>query len=224
MERVPEAEAIAEMADARRFNAVMGNNRFRQQGYRQLACEAVEMGIPPGGQVLDIGTGPGFVAIEVARALKGTGCLVVGLDLSEAMLALAAENAVEAGVSDMLAWREGNCKVLPFGDGEFDCVVSNDSLHHWDDPLPVFDEIARVLKPDGGCIIRDSKRLQHWGSWLFVKTVSLTIPRDFRVHWWDSIKSSYTPEELRDILNRSQLQGAQVVEDFMDVTVVKGRA
>jgi ubiquinone/menaquinone biosynthesis C-methylase UbiE len=116
MERVPEAEAIAEMADARRFNAVMGSNRFRQQGYRQLACEAVAIGIPPEGKLLDIGTGPGFVAIEVAMALEGTGCLVVGLDLSPSMLALAAENALEAGVSDMLAWREGNCKGLPFGD------------------------------------------------------------------------------------------------------------
>ena len=224
MERVPETEAIAEMADARRFNAVMGANRFRQQGYRQLAREAVEMGIPPGGKVLDIGTGPGFVAIEVSRALRGTGCLVVGLDLSRAMLALAAENAVKAGVSNMLTWREGNCKALPFGGGEFDCVVSNDSLHHWDDPLPVFDEIARVLKPDGGCIIRDSKRLQSGWPWLFVRTVSLTIPRDFRVHWWNSIKSSYTPEELRAVLNRSQLQGWRIVEDFMDVTVVKRRA
>ncbi len=224
MERVPETEAIAEMADARRFRAVMGATRFRQLGYRQLAREAVEIGIPPGGKVLDIGTGPGFVAIEVARVLKGTGCLVVGLDLSRAMLALAAENAVEVGVSDMLIWREGNCKALPFGDGEFDCVVSNDSLHHWDDPLPVFDEIARVLKPDGGCIIRDSKRLQSGWPWLFVRTVSLTIPRDFRVHWWNSIKASYTPEDLRAVLNRSHLQGWRIVEDFMDVTVVKERA
>jgi ubiquinone/menaquinone biosynthesis C-methylase UbiE len=224
MERIPEAESIAEMADACRFNVVMGNNRFRQEGYRQLAREAVELGIPPGGKVLDIGTGPGFAAIEVARALKGTGCLVVGLDLSPSMLALAAENAAKAGVSAMLAWREGDCKAIPFGDGELDLVVSNDSLHHWDDPLPVFDEIARVLKPDGGCIIRDSKRLQHWGPWLFVKTVSLTIPRDFRVHWWNSIKSSYTPEELRAVLSRSQLQGWRIVEDFMDITVVKGRA
>jgi ubiquinone/menaquinone biosynthesis C-methylase UbiE len=224
MERIPETEAIAEMADARRFNAVMSANRFRQEGYRQLAREAVEIGIPPGGKVLDMGTGSGFAAIEVARALEGTGCLVVGLDLSRAMLALAAENAAQAGLSAMVSWREGDCKALPFGDGEFDLVVSNDSLHHWDDPLPAFDEIARVLKPDGGCIIRDSKRLQHWGPWLFVKTVSLTIPRDFRAHWWNSIKSSYTPEELRAILNRSQLQGAQVVEDFMDITVVKRRS
>ena len=71
MERVPESEAIAEMADARRFNEFMGGNRFRQQEYRRLARQAVELGVPPGGKVLDVGTGPGFVAIEVARLLQG---------------------------------------------------------------------------------------------------------------------------------------------------------
>ena len=69
MERIPESEAIAEPVDARRFNEVMGSNRFRLEGYRQLARRAVDAGILPGGKVLDMGTGPGFVAIEVARLL-----------------------------------------------------------------------------------------------------------------------------------------------------------
>lgn len=221
MERIPESEAIAEPVDARRFNEVMGSNQFRQADYQRLARRAVDLGIPSGGKVLDMGTGPGFVAIEVARLLKETGCRVVGMDLSEAMLALAAENAARAGLNGVLSWREGDVKAMPFDDGEFDLIVSNDSLHHWDDPLPVFDEIARVLRGDGSCIIHDSKRLQGWWPWLFVKTVSLSIPRDFRVHWWNSIKSSYTAEELRAILERSRLTGWRVEEDLMDLTVLR---
>jgi ubiquinone/menaquinone biosynthesis C-methylase UbiE len=221
MERIPESEAIAEPVDARRFNEVMGGNRFRQADYRRLACRAVDLGIPPGGKVLDMGTGPGFVAIEVANLLEGTGCRVVGMDLSGAMLALATENAAKAGLNGILAWREGDVKAMPFDDGEFDLIVSNDSLHHWDDPLPVFDEISRVLKDDGQCVIHDSKRLQRWWPWLFVRTISLTIPRDFRVHWWNSIKSSYTADELRAILERSRLTGWQIEEDFMDLMVVR---
>jgi ubiquinone/menaquinone biosynthesis C-methylase UbiE len=221
MERIPEDEAIAELVDARRFSEVMGSNRFRQADYRRLACRAVDLGVPPGGKALDMGTGPGFVAIEVAKLLKGTGGRVVGMDLSQAMLALAAENAAKAGLNGILAWREGDVKAMPFDDGEFDLIVSNDSLHHWDDPLPVFDEIARVLKDDGCCIIHDSKRLQHWWPWLFVKTISLTIPRDFRMHWWNSIKSSYTASELRAILESSRLTGWRIEEDFMDLMVAR---
>lgn len=219
MERIPEGEAIAELEDVRAFNQVMGDNRFRLEGYRKLAQEAVDMGIPAGGTLLDIGTGPGFVAIEAAKLLTGTSCRVVGLDLSPSMLALAAENAVREGVDGLMEWREGDSKAMPFADGTFDCVVSNDSLHHWDDPLLVFDEIARVLKKAGRYLIRDSKRLQSWWPWLFVKTISLTIPADFRCHWWNSIRSSYTASELRAILARSRLQGWRVDEDFMDLTI-----
>jgi ubiquinone/menaquinone biosynthesis C-methylase UbiE len=221
MERIPESEAIAEPVDARRFNEAMGSNRIRQADYRRLARRAVDIGIPPGGKVLDMGTGPGFVAIEVAKLLEGTGCRVVGMDLSRAMLALAAENAAKAGLDGTLTWREGDVKAMPFDEGEFDLIVSNDSLHHWEDPLPVFDEIARVLKEDGRCIVHDSKRLQRRWPWLFVKTISLTIPRDFRVHWWNSIRSSYTADELRAILGRSRLTRWRIEEDFMDLMVVK---
>jgi ubiquinone/menaquinone biosynthesis C-methylase UbiE len=172
----------------------MGGNRFRQQEYQQLARLAVELGVPAGAKVLDVGTGPGFVAIEVARLLKGTDCRVVGMDLSQAMLTIAAENAAKEGLNGILAWREGDAKAMPFDDDEFDLVISNDSLHHWDDPLPVLNEISRVLKADGKCIVHDSKRLQ----------------------------SSYTPEELQAVLERSRLTGWNIVEDFMDLMVVKG--
>ena len=51
--------------------------------------------------------------------------------------------------------------------------------------------------------------------------ISLSIPRYFRVHWWNSIKSSYTADELRAILERSRLMGWRIEEDFMDLVVVK---
>jgi ubiquinone/menaquinone biosynthesis C-methylase UbiE len=210
--------------------------RLRQHEYRDLARQVVEMGVPAGGRVLDVGTGPGFVAIAVARLLQGSGCQVVGLDLSQAMLALAAENAAQAGLNtpfdaphgkpfdaahDELTWRVGDAKNMPFEDGEFDFVISNDSLHHWDDPVHVLNEIARVLKDDGQCIVHDSKRLHSRAPRLVAGAIGMLIPSDFRVHYWNSIKSSYTPPELRSILERSRLQGARVVEGFMDLTIVK---
>jgi ubiquinone/menaquinone biosynthesis C-methylase UbiE len=220
MERLPESEAIAEMADARRYSQAM-RNRLVQHEYRRLAREVVKMGVPPGGKVLDVGTGPGFVAIEIARLLRGSGCQVVGLDLSQAMLTVAVQNERREGLTGMLTWREGDAKAMPFEDGEFDFVVSSGSLHHWEDPLRVFDEVARVLKEDGQFIIRDSKRLQGRAPRLFAWVIGLTIPPDFRAHYWNSIKSSYTTPELCSMLERSQLKGWRIAEDFMDVMVVK---
>ena len=220
MERLPESESIVELEDARRFNELMGG-RLRKHEYRGLARDAVALGVPRGGKALDVGTGPGFVAIEVARLLQGTGCQVIGLDISEAMLALAAENAQREGLEGMITWRQVDAKCMPFEDGEFDLVVCNDSLHHWEDPLVVFDEIARVLKDGGQCLVHDSKRLHKWAPRLMSWAIGMIIPSDFRVHYWNSIKSSYTPQELSTILEDSRLQGWRVVEGFMDLMVVK---
>jgi ubiquinone/menaquinone biosynthesis C-methylase UbiE len=220
MERVAEEESIAEMADARRFNQVMGRG-IVQQEYRRLAHDLVALGIPQEGRVLDIGTGPGFVAIEVARLLQGQRVSVIGMDLSRAMLAVAAENAQRARLGEMLSWREGDAKAIPFGDAEFDLVVSSGSLHHWEKPLAVFDEIARILKPNGHCVVRDSRRLQEWAPLLLAHIIGLTLPRDFRCHYWGSIRSSYTPEEVRATLERSRLRGWRVETDVMDLVVIR---
>ncbi|HOT91736.1 MAG TPA: class I SAM-dependent methyltransferase [Anaerolineae bacterium] len=222
MKRIPESEAISEMADARRFNEFMGSNRFRRQEYRELALRIATLGIPDGGKVLDVGTGTGFVAIEVARLLSERGVQVVGLDLSPAMLALAAENAQRAGLNGAVTWREGNAYAMPFADGEFDAVISNDSLHHWEDPVAIFNEIARVVKPEGAYFVHDSRRLETWWPRLFAWGIGLTIPADFRVHYWGSIRSSYTPEELEALVARSRLNGWRIEAGFMEIAVVRG--
>ncbi|MBN2007051.1 MAG: class I SAM-dependent methyltransferase [Anaerolineae bacterium] len=212
------------MADARRFNEFMGSNRFRQREYRELAQRAAAMGIPDGGKVLDVGTGTGFVAIALARALRERGVQVVGLDLSPAMLSLAAENAQRAGLDGAITWREGNAYAMPFADGEFDAVISNDSLHHWENPVAIFNEIARVVKPDGMYLIHDSRRLESWWPRFFAWSIGLMIPPDFRVHYWGSIHSSYTPEELEALVARSLLSGWRVEAGFMEVAVARGNA
>jgi ubiquinone/menaquinone biosynthesis C-methylase UbiE len=112
---------------------------------------------------------------------------------------------------------------MPFGDGQFDCVVSSDSLHHWQDPVRAFNEIARVLKGEGTCLIHDLKRLDGWlprlASWL----MGLTIPPDLCIHYKHSLQAAYPAEELEAILERSMLQGWRIREEFIDITVVRGR-
>ena len=121
----------------------------------------------------------------------------------------------------MLTWREGNYMKIPFTDGEFDLVTSNDSLHHWEDPLPVFNEIARVLKEDGRCILRDTKRQRKFIPRLLAWAIGLFIPSAFRRHYWNSLRSSFTADELRRILDQSRLTGWRIEEGFMDLTVIK---
>ncbi len=44
---------------------------------------------------------------------------------------------------------------MPYGDSQFDLVVSNSLVHHLPNPLSFFQELKRVLKPNGGIFIRD---------------------------------------------------------------------
>lgn len=95
-------------------------------------------------RVLEIGAGTGALAVGVARRLPGA--RVAGIDTSPAMVNI----AVRAGYNIpnlIFAVMEGN--LLACADGEFDLIVSTSSLHHWREPVLVFNEIYRCLKPGG---------------------------------------------------------------------------
>jgi ubiquinone/menaquinone biosynthesis C-methylase UbiE len=108
------------------------------------------------GRVLEIGPGPGFITIEIAKLLPGV--QVVGLDLSETMIDIATGNAREHGVSERVEFREGDASKMPFGDASFDFIISSGSLHHWEKPSRIFCEVHRVLKPGCRALISDLRR------------------------------------------------------------------
>ena len=219
MGRIPEGEAIPKIEQARQFNERMGQGRMLHQ-YREMAEAVVRMGVPAGGKVVDVGTGTGFVALELAERLSD-GAQIIGLDLSAAMLEVAAENATARGLQNRVAWQEGDAAHMPFGDGEVDFVLSSGSLHHWRDPVAVFDEFARVLSPAGQCLVQDLKRNMRGLSFVLSRGIGLTIPRDFRIHYYNSIRAAYTVDEVRTSLQSSKLVDCEVEEDVMGLSVVK---
>jgi len=119
--------------------------------YRQLADLTAE--VIQSGRVLEIGPGPGYIAIEIATLLPNV--RVVGLDLSETMRDVATGNAREHGVSGRVVFHEGDASQMPFEDASFDFVVSSGSLHHWEEPSRIFREIHRVLLPGCRALISD---------------------------------------------------------------------
>jgi ubiquinone/menaquinone biosynthesis C-methylase UbiE len=119
--------------------------------YRRLAARTAA--VIQAGRVLEIGPGPGFIAIEIARLMPRV--QVVGLDLSETMIDIATGNARENGVSERVEFREGDASRMPFEDASFDFVISGGSLHHWKEPSRIFREVHRVLKPGCRALISD---------------------------------------------------------------------
>ncbi len=107
-------------------------------------------------RVLDIATGPGYIAEAFARAARE----VVGLDLTAAMLAIAEERTRQRGITN-ISFRTGDAQNLPFESGEFDVVVCRLALHHVQSPAKVVGEMARVCRSGGTVLIEDIYASEH---------------------------------------------------------------
>lgn len=111
------------------------------------AEQLVELAAPkPGDRVLDVGCGTGIVARTAAPRVGASG-RVVGLDLSEGMLAVA--RAASAAIRPPIEWRQGNAIGLPFPDGAFDVVFTQQMLQFVSDPSAAVREMHRVLAQEG---------------------------------------------------------------------------
>ena len=106
-----------------------------------------------GETVLDLGSGAGFDAFLAAREVGPTG-RVIGVDMTDEMLAKARANAQRTGASHV-EFRKGYIEALPVEDAGVDVVISNCVINLVPDKAAVYREIARVLRPGGRMVVSD---------------------------------------------------------------------
>jgi ubiquinone/menaquinone biosynthesis C-methylase UbiE len=102
----------------------------------------------PSGTLIDVGCGPGYLVAKIAKEIPNLH--IIGVDVSDEMMAEASRNSASLGFSERVEFRRGDSLKLPFEEDSVDNVVSTLSLHHWADPKGAFQEMYRVLKPGGG--------------------------------------------------------------------------
>jgi ubiquinone/menaquinone biosynthesis C-methylase UbiE len=117
-------------------------------------CLLETVGDLRGKRVLDLGTGTGFLAVLMAQR----GAQVVGVDVAEGQLEVAAQRARISGVQEAVTFRQMGAESLEFPDASFDAVVGSFVLHHTD-LRTASREVYRVLAPGGvGAFIETSGR------------------------------------------------------------------
>jgi ubiquinone/menaquinone biosynthesis C-methylase UbiE len=121
------------------------SDRFSAPLARRL-LDAAEVG--PGDHVLDVGTGTGLVAFPAAARVAPEGT-VLGVDISEEMLATARDKAGRMLEPGHVAFRIMDAQALTLPDASFDVVVSLFAVHHLPNPLAALKEMQRVLRPGG---------------------------------------------------------------------------
>ena len=153
----------------------MQTTQKRQKGYKGLAMEGIvarwyarirrsgsqiqewrkqaahlTSGLPDGADVLEVAPGPGYFAIELARLDRFH---VTGLDISHTFVAIATENARQAGVS--VDFQQGNASNMPFAEGSFDLIICQAAFKNFSQPGQAIDEMYRVLRGGGMAVIQD---------------------------------------------------------------------
>lgn len=140
--------------------SVFSESYEKMKGYVPEADLGLGCGLPTefarinkGDTVIDLGSGAGNDCF-VARALTGESGKVIGIDMTEAMIEKARENAEKLGFNNV-EFRLGEIENLPVGGNKADVVVSNCVLNLVPDKVKAFSEIFRVLKPAGHFSISD---------------------------------------------------------------------
>ena len=146
-----------------------------------------------GEQVLDVGSGPGFLADEMAREVGASG-RVVGVDPSESMLALARRQTAAA------EFRAGGALELPFDDGSFDVVVSTQVLEYVEDVAAALAEARRVLRPGGRLLVLDT----DWDSIVW-QTADAERMRRVLAAWEEHLADPRLPRRLPGLIRDAGL-------------------
>jgi len=139
-------------------------------------------GVKPGETVLDLGSGAGLDLILAARKVGPTG-RVIGLDMTDEMIAVCRRNLEQAGVVNGEV-RKGLMEQMPVADGEVDWIISNCVINLSPEKEKVFAEAFRVLKPGGRLLVSD--------------IVTIELPESLRgdLHAWAACLAGAVDEEV----------------------------
>jgi len=103
------------------------------------------------GNILDVGTGPGRLLVEISKRVPQL--KLFGLDISKSMIDLAKQNLTIVSDADL---RVGNISLTDFQNDFFNCIVSTGSFYNWDNPVQGLNEIFRILKPGRSAFVFDT--------------------------------------------------------------------
>ncbi len=174
--------------------------------------QAIDLGISSG-KVLDLGSAYSLSAINLAKQSEDVE--IISFQDTRKMINVSKMFAEEDMVEDRIKWEIGKPEKLPFKDNTFDLVISHMDMHHWDDPVAVFNEINRVIRERKGVVVvGDLRRDAYEILWPAIKILSY-FSKNSRI--FDELKhsfmSSYTKSEVLELLKASNIEKYKVISD-----------
>jgi len=160
-----------------------------------LRARAITRIVEPGLRVVDVGTGTGVLACELAQL----GLDVLGIDSSESMLDAARSKleGLRLPATGRIRFEQADACALPVADGELDAAFAHMVLHYMPAPEDVVAEMARVVRPGGRVVLVDFRA--HGIEWM---------KRDFGVRWM-----GFSVEDVREWFIQAGLPEPAVQEN-----------
>lgn len=187
--------------------------KYRDIVHAGFAQSVINLSPAAGGTFLDVGTGTGWDSILIAKYRPNV--KIIAVDLSDPMLERARTNARNEGVAHRIKFIKGDAKCLPFGDGVFDAVFSQNMLHHQADPRKMILEIKRVVKRDGAVVIRDLIRYPRFVNQLCAGILGMNYDGQERHEYLKSIEAALSYEEWLMQQAILGLPGARLTRQFL---------
>lgn len=158
----------------------------------------------PHGDVLDIATGTGDLAILMAERLDGSH--VTGVDLSEGMIEIGRRKVAERGLDGRISLTTGDCLALPFPDNSFDCITCAYGVRNFENLAAGYKEMERVLRPGGLLVVLELstppspvvKPFYTLYTRFLIPTVGRMVSKDTRAY-------SYLPESIAAVPQREEM-------------------
>lgn len=156
-------------------------------------------------RVLDIATGTGDLAIELAQSLPSVRS-VLGIDISEEMMRIGSDKVRELGLDERIRFGREDCTDLTFADNSFDAATIGFGIRNFADIPQAAREIYRVLRPGKPVVILEltepTNPFLHWGYRLYagkiIPLVGQLISEDERAY-------SYLPESIAAVPQREEM-------------------
>lgn len=194
MERIPEPELMLDPEQAL---------AYAEADFEEPHSRFVELfkecfyGEPITGHVLDLGCGPGDIAIRFARAY--TECRVDGIDGSQVMIDAGAKALEGSNVADRVNLVRRLLPAEPPPRARYDAVVSNSLLHHLHDPSVLWEAVSRYAKPAAPVFIMDLMRPpSREAAEALVEEHAASEPEVLRRDFFNSLLAAFRPDEVKE--------------------------
>lgn len=176
-----------------------------------------ELDIDYNALILELGSGPGWVSLELARRLPDA--VIVSWEQNYELVTIAEQNKIQENITNInfVNNRFENLKI--FSNHSFDCIISFKTLSQWNSPQKVFNEINRIVKKDGKFAITDYRKDLKWLARASIWFAGRSMANEFRSYWKKSLNKNYSLNEIVKLLLKTELKNWKMRTTLFDFLI-----